>query len=83
MSSYSAEDMVKLKSADKALTFLRAYLESGILPTESELMTSSPEEKYNVLQRGCFMLDDYSVILWKPTEEKVAKRLLLPKYSTL
>lgn len=83
MPSYSAEDMIKLRSADKALVFLRAYLESGILLRGSELITSSPEEKYNVLQRGCFMLDDYSVILWKPTEEKVAKRLLLPKYSTL
>lgn len=81
--SYSAEDMIKLQSADKALIFLRANLESGILLRESELITSSPEEKCNVLQRGCFMLDDYSVILWKPTEEKVAKRLLLPKYSTL
>lgn len=50
--------MIKLRSADKALIFLRANLESGILLRESELITSSPEEKCNVLQRGCFMLDD-------------------------
>lgn len=37
MPSYSAEDMIKLRSADKALIFLRAYLESGILLRESEL----------------------------------------------
>lgn len=41
LSSYSAEDMVKLQGADKAMTFLRGYLESGILPRDSELMTSN------------------------------------------
>lgn len=79
LSSYSAEDMVRLQSSDKVLNFLRAYLESGVLPSESELMTSSLEEKCYVLERDCFMLDDRGVIWRKPAEDKDALRLLVPK----
>lgn len=58
LSSYSAGDMVKLQGADKALIFLRAYLESGVLPSESELMTSSPEESVMFLRGivSCWMI---------------------------
>lgn len=75
LSSYSVEDMVKLQSADKVLTFLHAYLESGVLPNESELMTSSPEEKCYF----CFMLDDRGVVWYKSAEDKDALQLLVPK----
>ena len=75
LSSYSVEDMVKLQSADKVLTFLHAYLESGVLPSESELMTSSPEEKCYF----CFMLDDRGVVWYKSAEDKDALQLLVPK----
>lgn len=67
--------MVRLQSTDNVLTFLRAYLESGVLPSKSELMTSSPEEKCYVLERDCFMLNDRGVIWRNPAEDKDA----LPK----
>lgn len=79
LSSYYAEEMVKLQGADKAMTLLREYLESGILPRDSESMTSSPEKKCYVFERDCFMLDDKGVTWLKPAEEKDALQLLVPK----
>lgn len=66
--------MTDREREDPDMVYLRQYLESGTLPTEGDLMISSPEAKCYILERDCFCLDENEVI-WRRADE--AKRLLI------
>ena len=79
LSSYSATDLAQKQKNDEAIVCLRQYLESGALPTESDLIICSPEEKCYLLERDCFYLDESGVVWREPNDSDASRRLLVPR----
>ncbi|XP_062589436.1 uncharacterized protein LOC134251086 [Saccostrea cucullata] len=79
LSSYSSADLAQKQENDEDIVYLRQYLESGVLPTESDLIIRSPEEKCYLLERDCFYLDETGVVWREPDDSDAPRRLLVPR----
>ena len=76
LSSYNAEEIAKKQHNEPVFRCLITFLESGDMPSESDLILMGPEAKCYFLERGQFKVDSKGVT-WRE-ESSGSDRLLVP-----